>query len=286
MKLGLALAPSPATDPLASMAGQAREAESAGIDIGWLDSAEGSVTALISAAATADATTSLRLVACVPVGGHPLEIAEAAAVADNCSNGRIVVVLEDESGEPGLLDETTDVVIAAAAPRPFRHAGPRWAIPANLPENDQHEERIILTPTFVQTDLPVWLSGPGAPTVARERGLPHVAAAGDDPDLIAAAWSATEEALGAVAARLRRVGSFRLDASAVGDFDDDRLVASLLAARRAWGLDTAILRPGAELDDAARGRIVARLATRVRPRVLMHELPAGLEAHWKAVLGR
>jgi len=284
MKLGLALAPSPAADPLTSIAWQAREAEAVGIDIGWLDSTEGSVTALISAAALAEATTSLRLVACVRVGGHPLEIAEAAAVADNCSNGRIVLVLEDDPGESGLLAETADVVVAAAAPRPFRHTGARWAIPANLPENDQHEERIILTPTFVQTDLPLWLSGPGAPAVARERGLPHVAAAGEAPDLVAGAWRETDDALGAASARLRRVGSFRLEGSADGDFDDDRLVDTLLAARRAWSLDTAIVHPGAGLDDVARGRIVARLATRVRPRVLMHELPAGLDAHWKAVL--
>jgi alkanesulfonate monooxygenase SsuD/methylene tetrahydromethanopterin reductase-like flavin-dependent oxidoreductase (luciferase family) len=283
MRLGLVLAPSPGADPLQSLITQAREAEEAGIDLAWLPADGDSVNALLSAAAIAAQTTTLRLAAAVTVGGHPLGIAEAAAVADNCSAGRVILVLRDP-GDAGLLAETTDVIIAAAAPRPFRHEGERWKIPANLPENDQAEERIILAPTFVQTDLPVWLQGPGAAAVSRERGLPCVAAEEDDPQQVARRWSETETALGLAAARLRRVGSFELQASADGRFDDDGLVQELLGARRRWGLDTAVLRPPATLGDGGRSGVIARLARHVRPRVLLHKLPAGLEAHWHEVL--
>ena len=279
----MVLAPSPSADPLQSLVAQAQEAEAAGIDTAWLPADGDSVNALLSAAALAAQTTTLRLAAAVTVGGHPLGIAEAAAVADNCSNGRVILVLQD-CGDAGLLAETTDVIISAAAPRPFRHEGERWRIPANLPENDQPEERIILTPTFVQTDLPVWLQGAGAAAVARERGLPCVAAEGDDPQQTARCWSETEAALGRSAARLRRVGSFDLRASDDGRFDDDRLVQELLGARRLWGLDTAVLRPAATLGDHGRARAVARLVRHVRPRVQLHELPAGLGAHWHEVV--
>jgi hypothetical protein len=38
-------------------------------------------------------------------------------------------------------------------------------------------------------------------------------------------------------------------------------------------------------DDAARDRAIASLASHVAPRVAMHELPRGVEAHWRETLG-
>ena len=61
---------------------------------------------MLRAAAVATRTSVIRLAACAPVDGHPLEIAEAAAVADNVSNGRLIVVLQDAQGDEGRLEES------------------------------------------------------------------------------------------------------------------------------------------------------------------------------------
>jgi alkanesulfonate monooxygenase SsuD/methylene tetrahydromethanopterin reductase-like flavin-dependent oxidoreductase (luciferase family) len=280
MKLGLAVE----GDSFKTLAAQALAAETAGIDIAWIPTASDGDTALLRAAGLAARTSVIRLAACVTIGGHPLEIAEAAAVADNCSNGRLILVLEDQAGDEALLAETVDVVLAALAPRPFRHQGARWTIPANLPENDQHEERIIVTPQAVQTELPVWLAGASAAEVARARGLAVVTAANADPDAGARSWALTESALGPAVQRVRRPALQDLVTDATGEFDADALVAGLREQQRAWGMDIAVMRPPADLDEAARASVAHRIATHVRPRVTLHELPAGLERHWQSVL--
>jgi alkanesulfonate monooxygenase SsuD/methylene tetrahydromethanopterin reductase-like flavin-dependent oxidoreductase (luciferase family) len=283
MKLGLALAPAPDADPLDSLSSRAREAESAGIALGWLDTDGDSVNSLLTAAALSAQTTYLRLAAAVRVGGHPLGIAEAASVADNSSNGRLILVLEG-AGDAGLLDETAEVLVAAVASRPFRHAGVRWQIPANLPENELPQKRVIVTPLFVQSTLPLWLRGPSAAAVARARGLGYVVD-DDDDDETSRYWQETEAALGAAAARLSRVGAFKLPVGPDGAFDEDQTVAALLNARSRWALDTAILQATPNtLSDVAMSRVIARIATRVTPRVLLDELPDGLAAHWDQVL--
>jgi alkanesulfonate monooxygenase SsuD/methylene tetrahydromethanopterin reductase-like flavin-dependent oxidoreductase (luciferase family) len=280
MKLGLALAGT----TIETLAAQAVAAEAVGIELAWLQSPADEETALMAAAAVAARTSVLRLAACARIGDHPLAIAEAAAVADNCSGGRLILVLEDDRGDAELLAETTDVVLAAIAPRPFRHEGPRWRIPANLPENDQHEERIILTPQAVQTELPVWLLGPSAAEVARARALSHVALQDDGVDAMRGEWQQTEGALGPAAARPRRPAVRLLDADDRGEIDADGVVAQLRADQRAWSMDTAILKLPAGLDEAAFALAARRIATRVRPRVTMDELPPGIESHWKEVL--
>jgi alkanesulfonate monooxygenase SsuD/methylene tetrahydromethanopterin reductase-like flavin-dependent oxidoreductase (luciferase family) len=283
MKLGLGLAPAPDGDPLDSLATRAREAESAGIALGWLDADGDSVNSLLTAAALSAQTTYLRLAAAVRVGGHPLGIAEAASVADNSSNGRLILVLEG-TGDDGLLDETAEVLVAAVSSRPFRHDGVRWRIPANLPENDLPQKRVIVTPLFVQSTLPLWLRGPSAAAVARARGLGYVAEGDADGDTATGYWQETEAGLGAPAKRLSRVGAFTLPSAPDGTFDSDQTVAALLHARSQWALDTAILRAPSTLSDMAMGRVIARVATQVAPRVLLDELPDGLAAHWKQVL--
>jgi Luciferase-like monooxygenase len=283
MKLGLGLAPAPDGDPLDSLSTRAREAESAGIALGWLEADGDSVNSLLTAAALSAQTTYLRLAAAVRVGGHPVGIAEAASVADNSSNGRLILVLEG-TGDDSLLDETAEVLVAAVSSRPFRHAGARWRIPANLPENDLPQKRVIVTPLFVQSTLPLWLRGPSAATVARARGLGYVADGDADGDAATGYWQETEAGLGALAQRLSRVGAFTLPAASDGTFDSDQTVAALLRARSQWALDTAILRAPGTLSDMAMGRVIARVATQVAPRVLLDELPDGLAAHWEQVL--
>jgi len=200
MKLGLTLG----ADTMDGLIAQARVAEAAGIEIGWLESANGEDTALLRAAAAAAGTGVIRLAASVPTGGHPLAIAESAAVADNCSNGRLILVIEDAVGDADLLAETVDIVLSAVAPRPFRHEGRRWRIPANLPENDQQEERIIVTPQVVQPELPVWLAGGSAAESARARGLTHISSSADGVAEAQRAWDETDAVLGLGSLRLRR----------------------------------------------------------------------------------
>jgi alkanesulfonate monooxygenase SsuD/methylene tetrahydromethanopterin reductase-like flavin-dependent oxidoreductase (luciferase family) len=259
MRVGVAL-PAGSDASLDRMAGRARTAEAAGLDLLWLE-APVVGRPLDAVAALAAVTTDIRLGACVEVGPHPLGIAEAATVADNCSGGRLVLAVSAGDGDPGLLAETVDVLLAATAPRPFAHHGERWMIPALLPENDGTAPMITLTPPCVQVELPIWLTGPGAPAIAAERGL---------------AWARaeTETTAGPEPLRIRRPALRRLD-------DDDALVARLRAEQREWGLDFAVLRPPAVLDDAAWEAWVRRVATRIRPRVIQDELPDGLEEYWQ-----
>jgi alkanesulfonate monooxygenase SsuD/methylene tetrahydromethanopterin reductase-like flavin-dependent oxidoreductase (luciferase family) len=281
MRLGLVVEPAPAAGLLASLTGQATAAEEAGLDLVCLMPWEGGPGALATAAALSGSTSVVRLAAVVPSGAHPLQIAEEATVADNCSNGRLVLVLRDERGDAELLGETADILLAATAARPFSHQGHRWTIPAGRPENSDLERRLRVTPAPVQLELPIWLSGGGAAAVARERGLSHLSESGDEPK---DEWASTQELLGALARRLRRPALRILDASATGEFDDDGLVTALRDERERWGLDLAIVRVPPWLQDPARARVIDGLARRVRPRVQLDVLPDGLESHWKATL--
>jgi alkanesulfonate monooxygenase SsuD/methylene tetrahydromethanopterin reductase-like flavin-dependent oxidoreductase (luciferase family) len=280
MKLGLVLD----GESLERLSDQARTAETAGLDIACLADRPDADTALIRAGAVAARTSVIRLAAVVRVGTHPLEIAEASVVADNCSNGRLILVLHEPDGDRALLAETVEVVLAGLAPRPFRHEGERWTIPGNLPENDQQEERVVVTPFSVQAELPVWLAGPGGGPVAASWGLARVSPEGEPPQTGARAWNEIETALGSAARRSRRPSMHFLYANDSGEFDVDALVQTLRAEQRAWGADVALIRLPEDLSDAARAGVAHRLAEHVRPRVTMYELPAGIEDHWKEVL--
>lgn len=280
MKLGLRLE----GETFERLVDQARAAEASGLDIAWLPLNPTADTGLIRAAAVAAGTTVIRVAACAPVGGHPVEVAEAAVVVDNCSNGRLVLVLGDDQADPRLLEESVEVVLAALAPRPFRHDGERWTIPGNLPENDQHEERIIVTPQAIQIEVPIWLTGPDSAAVARRWGLAHISREGVGPQNARDAWSETDAALGASVRRLRRPSLYRVDADEAGRFDVDALIVALRADQQDWACDVAVISLPATLGDEARARVAHRLAEQVRPRVTMHQLPPGIERHWQAVL--
>lgn len=281
MRIGIALSAGDGERPLETLSDQARVCEEAGVELLWLQ--QGAVPEpLLSAAALAARTSSVRLAACVRAGGHPLAIAEAAAVADCCSAGRLVLALADEEGDEELLAETADALLAATAARPFAHAGRRWRIPAGLPENDGHSRLIALTPATVQIELPVWLCGQGAAEVARPRCLCSVSAEQSSPAGAAAEWSITERTLGLAAARLPRPALRPLTVDGGGGFDEDALVERLREEQRGWGLDVAILRPSGELDGRAWRALVGRVASRVRPRLVQDELPSGLEDHWRS----
>jgi alkanesulfonate monooxygenase SsuD/methylene tetrahydromethanopterin reductase-like flavin-dependent oxidoreductase (luciferase family) len=284
VRLGIFLEAAPGADVIASLVTQACAAESAGLDIAWFSSTPGAETGLLAAAAVAARTNTLRLAACMPAGGHPLELAEGAAVVDNVSNGRLILVIADSGHDSELLAETVEVILAATAPRPFRHAGRRWQIPANLPENDQHEARIAVTPPVLQTELPVWLLGLAAAQVAREWALSCVVELDEAPAQAAKAWEQAGELIGQAVARLRRPALRPLVAGGDGGFDHRAVVAQLRGEAVLWGLDTAVLRLPGDLDDRGRVAAIQRIATHVRPRVVLDALPPGLESHWDAVL--
>ncbi|HEY8339515.1 MAG TPA: LLM class flavin-dependent oxidoreductase [Egibacteraceae bacterium] len=273
-----------ALEPLAE---QAACAEDHGFDLVWLDerhgAADGIPTPLVAVAALAPRVASVRLGASVDVGAvHPITVAEEAAVADQVSGGRLVLGLRAAAGVPAArFAEAVDVVLAAQAPRPFRHEGETWRIPANLPDNTSVEQRVRVTPPPAQLEPTVWLQGGGAEAAARERALAYLGGAGDSDEELAAVWRAAAAHLGPAAARLRRPALRDAVVTAAGDVDADGLVTSLRAAREAWGLDVVVWCLPAGLDRAARLRAVAQLATRVWPRVQIDRLPAGLEERWR-----
>lgn len=271
MKLGLAIE----GERFETLTERAVLAESAGIDIAWLPLADLDDSALIRAAAIAAGTASIRIAASVPIGTHPLEIAEAIAVTDNCCGGRLAVVLEGDEEGRSLFEETLDVIAVACRPRPFRHAGPRWRIPANLPENDQHEDRVIVTPFLVQLELPIWLRGAGAAELAgaclRPVVTPLAATEGHPPDQSGAP---------------ARVLEVSVTTPADGSFAVEPLVAALIGHRAAWSSGIALLRLPGDLSDLAWATAVDRLARHVRPRLVLDALPDGLDEHWKAALAK
>lgn len=288
MRVGLRLSLSGHGGPARDFGRRAAQAEAAGLDLIWLEPerdapAAGGPDTLVAAAFVAPLTTVIRIGACVDAGAHPVHIAEQAIVADNISNGRIVLALRGEGDGAATLDETLDLVIAASAPAPFRHRGERWAVPANLDANVS-EERISVTPQPAQLTLPIWVAGAGGKSAARERGLSHVIGAGVGAAEAQQAWRATEDALGRVAAGLRRPAIRTVEATADGDFDDQAVVARLRAESLSWGLDVAILALPEGLDEAAHARAVERIGSLVRPQLQMHVPPVDLLEHLEAKL--
>jgi alkanesulfonate monooxygenase SsuD/methylene tetrahydromethanopterin reductase-like flavin-dependent oxidoreductase (luciferase family) len=263
------------------------DAEDAGLDVVWLEGGPAPASAgaetLTAAAFVAARTEGIRLVAHVPAGPHPVQIAEQAAVADNVSNGRLLLALGDEGPEPSLLAETAEVVLAAAAPRPFVHRGARWAFPGAV-EGNAGEQRISITPKPSQLELPVWLTGRWGPAVGRELGLSHVAGDADSAPAAAEAWAGTEAALGRVAARLRRPAIRRVGCLVGEQLDDSALLASLSDEAAVWGLDMAVLRLPTSLDVSGRRSAIKRIASFVRPHLQMDRIPAHVREYWRREL--
>ena len=219
--------------------GSAQRAEALGFDAVWIDEREVGAPLVVAAGAAA-ATRGVRLLACVDAGPHPVTLAEEAIVADLVSGGRLVLVVRSE--DENLLTETIDVVRLALRPRPFRHDGHRWRIPARLPEHNVRGTLLRVTPAPAQLELPVWVTGPAGEVVARKLGVTHVGSGeGPMPD--------------GPGPRVRRYDGADLT----------RLRADMP--------DLAVLDiPDAQLSD---------IATRIRPRLQLDALPPGLDEHWE-----
>jgi alkanesulfonate monooxygenase SsuD/methylene tetrahydromethanopterin reductase-like flavin-dependent oxidoreductase (luciferase family) len=253
MRLLLAIDALADANPIAGLVDGARVAHGAGLDGLWLEESASLSAPLVAAAALA-AEPDLRLVCALRVGaGHPLHVAEGAAVADRATGGRITLALAPDVGAEGRLAEALGVVRAALAARPFRHEGPTWRVPAGLPENERAHERMArLTPAPAQLELGVWGWGAQAAPAAVAAAIGHVAEAGEE---LAA------QAGPALRGRVLGAGDLRLDR---------------LRAERARGLELLAVRcpPG------ERERVADDLARRVRPRLELASLPEGLEESW------
>jgi alkanesulfonate monooxygenase SsuD/methylene tetrahydromethanopterin reductase-like flavin-dependent oxidoreductase (luciferase family) len=243
-------------------------AEELGFDLVWIEERE-AFAPLVVAAAVGAVTSGIRIVASVGAGVHPVTLAEEAAVADLATGGRLALAVGDDDDE--LLAETVDVLFQAFAARPFRHEGPRWRIPANLPEHEHAEERVRVTPPPAQLEPTIWLTGAAAPAVGRSRGLSFVSEGGQG-------WPEAERALGPAAARLRRIGFAAVDVPV----EPEPLVQRLLAGREAWGLDVAVLTLSSVGD--ARREALRVVVQQVRPRLQLNRVPAGLQAQWQSEL--
>jgi Luciferase-like monooxygenase len=262
--------------PLAS----ALDAEEAGLDLALLQGDPGAPADALTAAAFLAAKTSLlRLVAAVPVGPHPIHIAEQAAVADNALGGRLTLLLENDRSAASILAETAEIVIAAGAPRPFAHDGKHWTIPGRVDGNIS-ERRISITPKPAQPELPIWLKGPGAVDTAAELGISLVSGRADSPTAAAAAWAVIERELRRAALRLRRPAIRELDCTADGIFDHTTVVRRLVDEAALWGLDVVMFALPPALERAARSRVIRRLASFVRPQLAMDHVPDHVTAYW------
>lgn len=152
----------------------------------------------VLAAALAARTRALRIGVIATLGlVHPLYVAEDAVVADNASNGRLVLapanaaphelagygVARDEYD--ARFEEALEVVLAALAPNPFRHEGRFWRIPANMPEHGEAatNELLSATPKPAQLELPVWPAGFHEPGVRAAARLNAPLLVGPVPDL-------------------------------------------------------------------------------------------------------
>jgi len=258
----------PRLDDLAGAVAAARAARAAGLD-GLLLAPSAELPApLIAAAALAPAVDDVLLAAHVALGDrHPVEVAEEVAVTDLVCAGRLVVVAVPGAGVARAdYEEALDLLRTALAARPFRFAGRRWTVPANLEQNVHGvERRVRVTPTPSRPRVEVWTAGAAAGPDGR-RALGHVADADDDLGALAAAWSAAEAEAGPALIGAPRARHHTWDG------DPAALRAALRAGREAFGQDWAIVR--AEAGDAA------ALGREVRPHVQLDALPPGLEAHW------
>lgn len=124
-----------------------------------------------TAGAFAAATTRYaRIVVRLRIGTeHPVTLAEEVSVLDNITNGRVVVVADVSGLDELAAAEDVGLLRRALASTPLRHRGPRWTVPAGLPEHSA-PDAIMVTPPPAQVEVPVWALGDSA----RACGVPIV----------------------------------------------------------------------------------------------------------------
>jgi alkanesulfonate monooxygenase SsuD/methylene tetrahydromethanopterin reductase-like flavin-dependent oxidoreductase (luciferase family) len=244
-------------------------ADELGVDAILLRSRESD--SLVLAATLAARTSWLRVVVEVDVstGLHPLHLAERIAVADQCLGGRLTVVLRRSSADhdPTLLTETLAVLELALTSRPFSFEGSHWTIPAQLGANsDAVWSQVTVTPAPVQFDFPIWLSGPDTEEFAKREGYVWLAESANDLSEGSRAGKMLQPAI------MEWANSIETDPGAA------ETAVVIADAQRTHGVDIAFLSGFGDVS------LLDTLATLVRPRVQLAELPAGIEAFWESTL--
>lgn len=204
------------TEAYEIMSDAARFAEVAGFDSVWVAErqfvSDGYCPQPFVAAANLAAKTESIHIGVLPIAGltHPLYIAEDAAVLDNLSNGRAIVVpinaVPHEVRAYGLdqatyvdrYRETIEVLLKAWTPTPFKHQGKHWTIPAMMEGHAPIESgTVVAQPQPAQFELPLWLGGfwPEGRALAAEMGLPVVLGAISDNADLSRLWADYDAAL-------------------------------------------------------------------------------------------
>lgn len=166
MRLAIAL-------PHGDEATAAIAAENAGVFAVVVGGATG--TESIAAAAAITATTSIRVVVEVHIGAdNPTTIAEEIAVLDNIANGRLAVIVNTGDLDPDAASEDVFLLRASWSGRPVQHRGVRWQVPAGI-AGHVAPTAVMVTPKPVQIDMPIWLTGAAASTIAARVGAPVMA---------------------------------------------------------------------------------------------------------------
>ena len=173
---------------------------------GVLAGAGDPLTAVNAAVYASTATEFARVVVRVALGlEHPVLIAEELSVLDNVNNGRTIVLADaGELDEEAAGDELA-VLREALASRPLQHEGPVWKVPAGLPANVAAPASIAVTPKPVQLEVPFWVAGRAAASIAAAHGIPALAHLPADADSSRLVQPARDAITGDVARDRERV---------------------------------------------------------------------------------
>ena len=263
--------------PIDDAADEAAAAEAYGFDAVWVG--DDGIASTAVAASLASSTIGLRVIIAATVGhDNPVELAEQVAVADLTLNGRLVLAVRPAVDAADRLGEVLDLLADCFGAHPFRHEGPVWPTPANLPANVFNlETRVRVTPPPAQLELPLWVQGTAGRAATTERALGVVFDAAETAT-DATAWWATTAAQPALARRMRRAAHW-VAPMVAGELAVDAAVAELRAWQRAVDLDLVVA--AAEMTSvAARHALMDAPMREVRPRVQLDRYPPGLEEHW------
>lgn len=210
----------------------------------------------------------------IEVGGHPIHLAEKAAVADQVLAGRLAVILRGSDRE--TLIESANTVSSALRARPFSTGRGRWPSPASIETNDVSWSAIRVTPTPSQLRLPIFVGGPAGRDAALAAGIPYFADVEDSAGVLGEHWDQMTSRYGMAADQMTRAGIRHTNG-----FDESSAQA-LVHDRGHWGTELVFLQREATApwDRAS----VADLASRLKPRVSLDDLPAGLERFWDATI--
>lgn len=265
--------------PPAATVATAVAAESLGFDVVWIDDSHPASPTVVAASLAVD-TTGIRVGLTASVGtDHPIELAEEVTVADLALGGRLALAVRPVAGAADDLPEILDLLQECFASHPFRHPGPRWPAPANLEQNVFNlEDRIRVTPSPAQLELPLWVAGRFGREAAAERGLGILTDVDESADELAVWWDDLAVRQPAVLRRIRRNATWE-PPMRDGRVDVDVAVDHLRTLQRSIGLDLVVACGRGDGSDLA---VMADLSRFVRPLVQLDRLPPGLVEHWAA----